>query len=220
MDGVWDIASPTQVLTARLDAVDAALTRAFAPLLSDNEGRANLARTAALAKIAAEAACERPDGRPLFAGHASLPWPDDATPHLVLWHAQSLLREFRGDGHIAALVAEGINGPEALVLHHATGELPLAALQGSRAWTDDEWAATVATLVERGYVNADGTFTDHGRARRQAIEDQTDALATEPYATLGADGCNELRSIGRAFSKAVIDAGLLDFTKLLNAPPD
>ena len=174
-------------------------------------------RTAALAKVAAIAACDRPDGRPLFAGHASLPWPDDSEPQLVLWHAQSLLREFRGDGHIAALVAEGINGPEALVLHHATGELPLAALQGSRAWADDEWAATVATLAGRGYVNDDGTFTDHGRARRQWVEDRTDELATAPYAALGEDGCNELRTKGRMFSMAVIDGGLLDFSKLLTA---
>lgn len=219
MSGVWDRVTPQQVLAARLDAVDAALTRAFAPVTSNDEGQLALARAAHLAKQAAVAACEHPDGRPLFAGHASLPWPEDAQPHLVLWHAQSLLREFRGDGHIAALTTEGINGPEALVLHHATGELPLAALQGSRAWTDDEWNATVTALAERGYVNADGSFTEHGRARRQWVEDRTDELAAAPYAALGADACEELRTVGRLFSRAVMDAGLLDFTKLLRPAP-
>ena len=66
---------------------------------------------------AAEAACEHPEGRPLFAGYASLPWPDD--PYLQLWHAHYLLREFRGDGHISVLSSEGLSGIEALQLHIA-----------------------------------------------------------------------------------------------------
>ena len=49
-----------------------------------------------------------PEGRPLYAGHADLPWPDE--PLLELWHAASLLREHRGDGHIAALLHAGLTG--------------------------------------------------------------------------------------------------------------
>ena len=56
-----------------------------------------------------------------LAGHASLPWPDD--PLLQLWHAQTLLREFRGDIHIAAMTADGIDGCEALVCHAASEEI-------------------------------------------------------------------------------------------------
>ena len=86
---------------------------------------ATLAREAALA-------C-RPEGRPLYAGHASLSWPAD--PHLVLWHTITLLREYRGDGHIAVLTSENVGACEALVVHAATGEIPAATLRASRAWS-------------------------------------------------------------------------------------
>ena len=85
----------------------------------------------ALARRAAEAACEHPQGRPLFAAHAALPWPDE--PLLQLWHAQTLLREFRGDGHVACLLSEGVGPLDALVLHAATGEVPVDFLKASRA---------------------------------------------------------------------------------------
>src|SRR5438094_4289023 len=115
----WEIASPQAILAARLDGADRALKRAFGDELLVSS---QLAEAADLARTAALAACEHPEGRPLFAGHAALPWPDDA--HLVLWHAQSLLREFRGDAHVAALLLEGLRGVEALVIHGATGEVP------------------------------------------------------------------------------------------------
>ncbi len=213
MNGVWETTTPALVLDARLRAVDTALRRAFGELINDP----TLPIVAQLAQRVAQRACLQLDGRPLFAGHASLGWPDEHDPHLVLWHAQSLLREFRGDGHIAALVAEGLSGIEALVMHHATGEPPMAALQGSRAWPDDAWSSAVDDLAARGYVNADGSFTDFGRARRQWVEDRTDVLASDPYNTIGEDGCETLRTLGRPFSKAVIDGGLLDFNALLQA---
>ncbi len=211
MHDVWTTTNVEAVLAARTRAADSALRRGFGSLI-DSE---TLAEAAALARQAALAACNAPQGRPLFAGHASQQWPSEAEPHLVLWHAQTLLREFRGDAHIAALVTEGISGIEALVLHHATGELPLAALQNSRAWSDVEWSAAVANLAARGYVHADGSFTEHGRARRQWIEDRTDALSVLPYAALGEQQCERLRTIGRPFARAVVAGGLLDFSALL-----
>ena len=109
-----------------------------------------LADCARIARDAAAlAACEDLAGRPLFAGHAALDWPDE--PHLVLWHAQTLLREYRGDGHVALLRADGLsNGIEALVVHAATGDVPDAALQSSRAWPEDDWDAAVERLQARG----------------------------------------------------------------------
>src|SRR5579885_2088260 len=115
MAGVWDKTTPAAVTAARFEAAGAALERAF----GDGINAPELAEAATLARRAAEAASEDLIGRPLFAAHAALAWPD--APHLVLWHAQSLLREYRGDAHIAALVLEGFTAPEALVLHAATG---------------------------------------------------------------------------------------------------
>ena len=91
----WEIASPAQILTARFRAADRALRR----ILGDAADGPDVAEAAVLARRAALAVVDHPEGRALFGGHASLEWPDD--PLLVLWHAQSLLREFRGDGHVA-----------------------------------------------------------------------------------------------------------------------
>ncbi len=141
---------------------------------------------AGLARRAAESACEHLSGKPLFAGHASLPWPDD--PLLVLWHAQTLLREFRGDIHIAAMTAEGIDGCEALVTHAATGDITREMLQGSRFWSDDQWDAAVESLRAKGHLDAEGSFTDKGAESRQRVEDQTDAGALVAYAAAGRRG--------------------------------
>src|SRR5205823_11056006 len=136
---------------------------------------------AGIARAAADA-CQ-PEGRPLFAGHASLAWPDQ--PHLVVWHAITVLREYRGDGHIAAMVAEGVTGCQALVIHGATGDVPNAVLQSSRAWPDDEWALAADELRTRGWLDESGALTDAGRTHRQWVEDRTDALAMAPGEPVG-----------------------------------
>ncbi|MBA2282992.1 MAG: hypothetical protein H0W25_17420 [Acidimicrobiia bacterium] len=196
----WELASPTQWLIARLEGIDGALSRALGDEVLTS---GDVERAAVLARIAAEA-CS-PDGRPLHAAHAELPSPEQA--HLALWHAISVLREHRGDGHIACLVEAGIGGCEALVLHAASGEVPRAALQGSRGWSDEDWSAAVEGLASRGLVDVDGTFTDAGRARRDVIEARTDALAVAPWATIGEDGCDELRRLVRPLSKAIVASG-------------
>ena len=203
----WDLAPVERILDARLAAADAALRRG----LGDEAcASPEMAELAGLLRRAAEAACERPEGRPLFAAHAAQAWPED--PHLVVWWAETLLREFRGDGHLAALVVEGVSGIEALVLHAASGEVPAGVLKVTRAWPDEDWRAAEATLVERGWVEAggrDATLTEAGRAHRQWVEDQTDARALPAYAVLGEDGCDRARTLARPFSRTVIDAGLL-----------
>ena len=158
---------------------------------------------------AAERAADHPEGRPLFAAHASLPWPDD--PLLVLWHAQSLLREFRGDGHIAVLTTEGLSGFEALVVHGGTGEVPRRALQSTRRWSDDEWEATAESLRSRGWLAEDGLLTAAGSAHRQQVEDRTDALAVVAYEALGEDGCARLRTLARPLAKAVVESSAFGF---------
>src|SRR5215211_7372757 len=146
----WAATTPAALLEARLQAVEASLHRTAGELLAD----ASVARAAVLARTAAEG-CS-PVGRPLYAGHASLPWPED--PVLALWHAITLLREFRGDGHVACLVEAGLDGIDALVFHAASGDVPRAALQGSRQWDDASWDASVASLGARGFVEAGGAF--------------------------------------------------------------
>ena len=200
MDGVWDTTSPAALLEARLSAAGAMLRRTIGDLATGPD----LDEAATLARRAAEEACLHLSGKPLFAGHATLPWPDD--PLLVLWHAQSLLREFRGDIHIAAMCAEGIDGCEALVCHAASGEIGRDVLQSTRSWSDDEWQAAVESLQRKGHLNADGSFTEKGRASRQYVEDQTDAGALVAYQPIGEDGCERLRFLCRPWSKAIASA--------------
>ncbi len=200
IDGVWDRVTPDEILAARLRAADGMIRRLVPEAVDSDEmvEAADIARTAALV------ACEHPEGRPLFAGHANLPWPTE--PHLVLWHAQSLLREFRGDGHIAALTVEGLSGCEALVSHGLAGDVPSDTLRLSRQRTDEDWAAAVESLRGRGWIGDDGAFTELGRERRQWIEDRTDELSIAPYAAIGDDRCDRLRSIGRPWSVAMMAA--------------
>ena len=205
---VWSTATPASVLEARIEAADAALAR----MLGEAIGSPEMGRAAELARRAGERACERYEGRPLFAGHAGLDWPE--APHLVLWHAQTLLREFRGDGHIAQLVIHDIDPVEALVMHVASGDVPVSFLRDTRGWSDTEWGAGVKRLDERGWVHAvevgsshaASGLTEQGTAVRQAIEDATDRMAIHPYEAIGEDGCTELRELARPFSRAVVDA--------------
>jgi hypothetical protein len=160
-----------------------------------------MTRAAVLARSLAQEAARHPEGRPLAAAHAEIPWP--AEPHLVLWHAQSVLREFRGDGHVALLVVHGLTGVEALVTHAAAGDVPARVLQATRGWPDATWAAAVDALCGRGWLEPGDTlrFTATGEARRAEIEDGTDALAAAPYDVLGEEECAELRALVRPWSR-------------------
>jgi hypothetical protein len=195
----WQRARPAQISAARLEAVDAGLRR----MLGINLDAPDVTEAASLAREAASA-CP-PEGRPLFAATATLPWPDE--PHLALWHGVTLLREFRFGGHCAALIAEGMSACEALVTHAATGEVPAKALQASRAWPDDAWAATCQRLRERGWLTPENTLTEEGKARREAVEQRTDQLALPPWERLGEAVCKRLRELVRPLSKAITDAG-------------
>jgi hypothetical protein len=200
----WDIASPAQVLAARLEAVDRSLRQAWGGDVASPQVR----EAADLARRAAERACGQPQGRPLFAGHATLPWP--RAPHLVLWHALTLLREYRGDGHVALLLTEGLDGLGALITHAGTGSIPAEALRASRAWSGEEWAAGVEHVREQGWL-ADGSelaLSAAGQRRRQSIEDRTDQLACYPYEALGEDGCARLGELAGPLSAAVMAADL------------
>jgi hypothetical protein len=194
----WELATPEDVVEARFAAVDAAFRR----ILGDEVvGSREMARAAELAQIAADEATQHVEGRPLAAAHAELVWPTE--PHLRLWHAQSILREFRGDGHIALLVVHGLSGLEALVTHAAAGDVPARALLATRAWPDDAWQAAVDGLRGRGWLEQGDElrFTASGAQHRKEIEDGTDALAAAPYATLGEERCAELRALARPWSK-------------------
>ncbi|MFB8118851.1 hypothetical protein ACFC51_23605 [Streptomyces sp. NPDC055962] len=172
----WDVADPEKVLAARTRAVD----RAYRVLFGDLADGPDLAAAAALARRAAEAADVT--GRPLAAANAALPWPDDPLP--VLWQAATILREHRGDGHVAALVGAGLDPVESLVSFAAVGAARPEVF-ASRGWTPAEWGAARGRLAARGLLAEDGTATAAGRALRAEVERRTDEEASGPWAALG-----------------------------------
>jgi hypothetical protein len=195
----WALASPGDVLAARLRTVDHALRR----LIPQYVGSADEREAAALAREAAEAPALA--GRPLFGALRSLPWPDE--PHLQLWHACTLLREHRGDGHVAALTAAGLDGCEAHVTLAAGGAVPRRTLPDNRRWSDDDWAAAESRLRRRGWLDAAGSLTDAGRAGRAEVESRTDALAEEPWQALGPERTERLLELLAPMARAINAAG-------------
>ncbi|MFE2263799.1 SCO6745 family protein [Streptomyces griseosporeus] len=198
---VWETASPEDVLAARARAVDASLRRLLG---AEALASAEMAEAARLALRAAEA-CTRA-GRPLYAGHADLPVPEE--PHLAYWHAATLLREHRGDGHLAVLVAAGLDGLEAVVTHTATGKgLAPKWVSVTRGWTRQDWDAAVDRLRSRGLLDADGELTQAGAALREQIESETDRLDRAPYEHLGAEGVARLTELATGFARTAVGAG-------------
>jgi hypothetical protein len=194
---VWEVTTPEAVLAARYASID----RAYRRMLGDDVvASAEMAEAAALAREATTVL--RIEGRPLYAAHASLPWPDEA--HLQLFHAQTLLREHRGDGHIAALVLADLDPLDALLTYLAHGQgMNEAMTRATRGWTDAEWEAAVVRARERGLIDDAGGFTAAGAAQRDAIEAQTDAAATAPYRHLGVERTERLRELARPWARAV-----------------
>ncbi|MFE5596921.1 hypothetical protein [Streptomyces sp. NPDC056549] len=197
----WEVAAPADVLAARLRAVD----RAYRSVLGEDVVTGpELAEAAALARRAAGAAA--PEGRPLAAAQAELPWPE--APHLVLWQAATVLREHRGDGHLAALLAAGLDPAESLVSFAAIGAAPEPVFE-SRGWSAAEWAAARARLTARGLLDPEGAATDAGRALRAEVERHTDELAAAPWDALGPEDTARLADLLGGPWLAMIGSGLL-----------
>lgn len=167
LPAAWEYADPQATLRARAQSAVAALRRYG---LADDEN----VRTAA--ELAAKAARSAPvDGRPLFAANSSLEWPDE--PVERLWHATTLLREHRGDGHVAVLTAAGIGGRDSNVLHCAAGGVNEEFIRRSRDYDDHEWRACCRRLAARGLLHDDGALTNAGRRLKAEIENSTNTLA-------------------------------------------
>ena len=196
----WAVAAPPQILAARERAVD----RMYRSLLGDLIGAPGLAEAAGLAREAALAA--RTAGRQLAAANADLPWPDE--PHLVLWHAINVLREHRGDGHIAALQAAGLDPCEALVSFAAIGAAPEEVF-ASRGWSAQEWSAARDRLAARGWIDAAGKATERGRDGRDEVEWRTDRLADAPWQALGPARAQRLAELTGPILGAAFESGLL-----------
>ena len=211
MADIWQRADPGAVTAARLRLADRTLRRWLG---DETLASPDVADAAALARRMAVAAS--PLGRPLFAGYTTLDWPDD--PHLVLWHAATLLREHRGDGHVIALVGEQIDGCEANVLAGASGATTGELQRASRQWPDDEWDAATERLRRRGWLGDDSTLTPAGAEAKQRLEDRTDEMAAPPLAVLDDRERRRLLELLDRLSRDIVDAGAITFPNPIGLP--
>ncbi len=167
LPAAWEIATPAATMAARLESAAAALRRSGVTDSTDLRTAATLAEKAARSAPL--------DGRPLFAANRAQPWPDE--PLARLWHATTLLREQRGDGHVAALTALGLDGRECNVLHAAAGRVPREMIMRSRDYDEQQWSHHASRLADRGLLDASGDLTAAGRELKQHVEDLTDRAA-------------------------------------------
>jgi Helix-turn-helix family len=195
----WGFAPPEAALAARLQGSVAALRRSFGAAAGGRD-------VGAAAELAARAASSAPpDGRALYAANRGLPWPDE--PLAVLWHAATLLREHRGDGHVATLTAAGLSGREANVVQAAAGITPRHVLTTARDYDDVEWEALVSELARRGVLTVDGKLTPVGEGLKADIERRTDVIALSAYEVLDGDEIERLTAALTPLARAVLDSG-------------
>jgi len=197
LPAAWQIAGPDAALRARQESAVAALRRYG---LGSGE---NIEVAAQLAGKAARAAPL--DGRPLFAANLALPWPDD--PLAALWHATTLLREQRGDAHVAVLVAAGISGRESNVLHAAAGGVPRDYIARTRDYDDTAWQHHQQRLAERGLLDDGGTLTAAGQELKDRIESTTDRLGLSALEALSDDEVETLFGALTPITRAVVAGG-------------
>ncbi|MCW2529439.1 MAG: hypothetical protein JWM76_4299 [Pseudonocardiales bacterium] len=182
MAGAWEKISPSALVEVRRTAISATLARVLGDL--DVSDVLELARTATEALT--------PNGRPVYAAHAALSWPDE--PRLALWHAATLLREYRGDGHMAAMTALGIHPLDAVILHGVANQT-MPFMRETRGWGERRWETAVTDLHVRGWLAIeDGrdVLTDAGRAAKDELEQRTRDAGQAPWRHLGVEATTRL----------------------------
>ena len=185
---VWDRTTPEAAHAARQQGCVAAL-RGILGRLVETSGFARAGEL--LAKASTSAPTE---GRVMYAGLRALPMPEE--PVARLWHAANMLREHRGDGHVVALVSEGIGGTEAHVLSALDmGIYPAESFGRIHHLPAARLAEVMDGLRHRGLVDASGRLTDAGRATKARVESLTDALAEAPYEGLSPRELDELVTV-------------------------
>jgi hypothetical protein len=198
LPAAWEIAGPQSALRARQESAVAALHRYG--VRDDDE---NVGTAVELAMKAVQTASV--DGRALYAANLALRWP--AEPVAALWHATTLLREHRGDGHVAVLAAAGISGRESNVLHAAAGAVPADYIKRTRHYDDAEWRTCEQSLADRGLLTSDGSLSAAGIQLKQHVEDTTDALSLRAFNGLDDDEMTALLDALTPIARLVIAGG-------------
>lgn len=143
-----------------------------------------------------------PAGKPLFAGLQALDVPGTSLGEA--WRLADMLREYRGDAHVAAWTSAGFDACEIGLVTELYWGLPARSYSRSRAWSDADFDAAEARLAERGLV-VDGALTEQGGAEREQVEVLTDRRCS-PFIDAIADDLDELVGILAGWSASIRDA--------------
>jgi hypothetical protein len=195
---VWQTTTPDAAVAAR----QAGCARALRRILGDHVDSPGFTRSAELLTKAARSA--PPEGRPMYAALRALPIPDDVVNRL--FHAATLLREHRGDGHVAALVVEGVGRLEAHVLLALDMGMPAERFGRLHHLPPAQLAAVIDGMRDRGLIADDGWLSEQGRAVKRRVEALTDELAAAPYEVLEPDELAELMAALEPLAKLLLAA--------------
>lgn len=198
MPGVWDAASPESLQAARFVAARRAMDRAGVEMSDDAIAEARSIIDPVVAGLDL-------GGKALAAANVAVALPDD--PLLALWQQVTVLREWRGDVHIALLVANAIGPCDCMVLQVGTGRFPMGVARASRGWDDAAWAASTSRLAEMGWVDGEGAMTPLGTDERERVEADTDRLCAPIWETTGADTTSRLGELILPIHTAMEAAG-------------
>ena len=196
---VWDRVTPEAAITARERGSVASLRRILGAL-ADSSGVARAADL--MIKAGTSAATE---GRALYAAHRTLPIPTE--PVARLWHGANLLREHRGDGHVAALLIARVSGMEAHVLHALYEGMPAEQFGRLSHLPEPQLAAVAEGLRTRGLIGSDGWLSAKGRRLKERVETLTDELAAPAYDILGPGEIDQLVRDLEPLASALTAAG-------------
>ena len=181
---VWRTTTPEAAIAARQTGCVKALRR----ILGDRIDSPSFARAT---ELLIKAATSAPfDGRPMYAALRAIPIPDDVVARV--FHAASLLREHRGDGHIAALMVEGVGGLESHVLRALDMDMQAEKFGRIHHLPAEQLAAVIDGMRGRGLIGDDGWLSARGHTVKQRVEAHTDNLAAKPYEILEPDELDEL----------------------------
>ena len=196
---VWGFTTPEAALAARTRGSAAAVRRILGDL-ADSPGVGRAADL--LAKAAGSAPTE---GRPMYAALRTVDLPDE--PVARLWHTANMLREHRGDGHVAALLSEGIGGLEAHAMLALYDGMPAEKFGRIHHLPKSTLQAIADGMRARGLIDDEGWLTDEGRAAKERVEALTDRLAMPPYDALSASELDELIRTLEPISARLSEAG-------------
>jgi hypothetical protein len=134
-------------------------------------------------------------GRALAAAHAAVDRPEDTLGRL--WWAATVLREYRGDSHVALLTTNDLDGAAANALALADGRAPERQRE-TRGWTEEEWEDAFSRLAQRGWVDTSRKTTPAGHTFRTQLEDDTDRVCSACFS-------DDMHALAEAAEDSLVD---------------